>query len=95
MKYKKIYASSKLDVEKINSPIHLPLRPDAVFKKQRASKLPIHLKDKVNSFLDIPEQYEIISPLNKEEQQKGYCFINLVIIFAKGARYLNSLNDEP
>ena len=78
------------------------MKLDAVFKKQRASKVPIHLHGKVNTLLDILEQYEIVSPVNKEEQPKGNTFINLVIILAKGeslkivldARYLNSLIDE-
>ena len=38
------------------SPLHLPSKPDAVFKKQRASKVPIHLHDKINRLLDILEQ---------------------------------------
>ena len=88
--------------KKINSPLHLPLKPDAVFKKQRASKVPFHLHDKVNRLLDILEQYKIISPVNKEEQPKGNTFINPVIGLAKedslkivlDARYLNSLIDE-
>ena len=82
--------------------LHLPLKSDTVFKKQRASKVPIHLHDKVNRLLDILEQYEIISPVNKEKQTKGNTFINPVIILAKGeslkivldARYFNSLIDE-
>ena len=82
--------------------IHLPLKPDAVFKKQKASKVLIHLQDKVNRLLNILEHYEIISPVNKEEQPKGNTFINPVIIVAKreslkivlDARYLNSLIDE-
>ena len=102
LKYSTVYAASKFDVGKISSLLHLPLKPDAVFKKQRASKVPIHLHDKVNRLLDILEQYEIISPVNKEEQPKGNIFINPVIILAKGeslkivldARYLNSLIDE-
>ena len=69
---------------------------------QRASKVPIHLHDKVNQLLDILEQYEIISPVNKEGQPKGNTFFNSVINLAKGeslkkvldARYLNSLIDE-
>ena len=40
------------------------MKPDAVFKKQRASKIPIHLHDKVNRLLDILEQYEIITKIN-------------------------------
>ena len=103
LKYSTVYATSKFDVGIISSSLHLPLKPDAVFKKQRASKVPIHLHDKVNRLLiDILEQYEIISPVNKEEQPKENTFINPVIILAKGeslkivldARYLNSLIDE-
>ena len=102
LKYSTVYATSKFDVGKISSSLHLPLKLDAVFKKQRASKVPIHLHDKVNRLLDILEQYKTISPVNKEEQPKGNTFINPVIILAKGeslkivldARYLNSLIDE-
>ena len=98
LRYPTVYATSKFDVGKINSPLPLPLKPDAVFKKRRASKVPIHLHDKVNRLLDMLEQYEIISPVNKEEQLKRNTFINP----AKGeslkivldARYLNSLFDE-
>ena len=102
LKFPTVYATSKFDVGKISSPLYLPLKPDAVFKKQRASKVLIHLQDNVNKLLDILEQYEIISPVNKEEQPKGNTFINPVIILAKGeslkivldAIYLNSLIDE-
>ena len=52
LKYSTVYATSKFDVGKISSSLHLPLKPDAVFKKQRASKVPIHLHDKVNRLLD-------------------------------------------
>ena len=70
LKFLTVYATSKLDVGQISSPLHLPLKPDAVFKKQRASKIPIHLEDKVNTLLDILGQYEIISPVNKQNNQK-------------------------
>ena len=102
LKHYVIGATSKFDVGKISSLLHLPLKPDAVFKKRRASKVPIHLHVKVNRLLDILEQYKFISPVNKEEQPKGNTFTNPVIILAKGesikivldARYLNSLIDE-
>ena len=97
-----VYATSKFDVGKVNSPLHLPLKPDAIFKKQRASKVPIYLQDKLNRLLDILEQIEIISPVNKQIQPKGNAFKNPLFILAKGesskivldARYLNSLIDE-
>ena len=44
-KYPMVYATSKFDVGKLNSTLHLPLKPDAVFKKQRVSKVQIHLQD--------------------------------------------------
>ena len=83
LKFPTVYATSNCDVGKISSPLHLPLKLDAVFKKQRASKVPIHLQDKVNRLLDILGHYENISPVNKEEQPKGNTFINPVIILAK------------
>ena len=46
IKYSSVCATSKFDVGKVSSSLHLPLKPDAVFKKQRASKVPIHLHDK-------------------------------------------------
>ena len=48
LKYPKVYAAYEFDAGKVNSPLSLPLKPDAIFKKQRASKVPIHLQDKVN-----------------------------------------------
>ena len=77
-----VYATSKFDVGKISSPLHLPLKPDAIFKKQRANKVPIHLHDK-NRLLEILEEYEIIIPLNKKEQPKGNTFVKPVIILDK------------
>ena len=59
-----VYDTSKFDVENKNSRLHLPVKPDAVFKKPRAIKVPIHLQDKVDRILDILEEYEIISPVN-------------------------------
>ena len=58
-----VYATSKIDAGKVNSPLHLRLKLDAVFKKQSARKVSIHLQD--NRLIDILEQYEIISPMKK------------------------------
>ena len=40
-KYPIVYATSEFSVGKVNSSLHLP--HDAVFKKQRGSKVPIYL----------------------------------------------------
>ena len=47
LKYPTVYATSKIDVGKVKSPLHLPLKRDAVIKKQGAIKVPIHLHVKV------------------------------------------------
>ena len=102
LKYPIVYATSKFDDWKVNSSLLLSLKPDAVFKKKWASKVPIQLQDKINRLLDILEQYEIFSAVNKEEQPRWTTFISPVIILFKGeslkialdARYLNSFIDE-
>ena len=33
-----VYATSKFDIGKINSPLHLPLKPDAIFKNRERAK---------------------------------------------------------
>ena len=49
LRYPMVYPTSIFDVGKIiNSPLHPPLKSDAVFKKQRVSRVPIHLQDEVN-----------------------------------------------
>ena len=74
LKYPTNYATSKLDVGKVSSSLYLSLKPDAFLRKQRASKVPIHLHDKVNRLLNTVEQNEIVSPVNKEEQPKSNTF---------------------
>ena len=38
LRYPTVYATSKIDVGKINSPLHLPLKPHAVFKNKEQVK---------------------------------------------------------
>ena len=80
----KLNVTSKFDVEKKNiQPYPYLLNLAHFSKKQRPSKVPIHLQDKVNRLLDILEQSKIISPLSKEQQPKQNTFINPVINLAK------------
>ena len=69
---------------------------------QISKKVPIHLQNKLKRLLDILKQYEVILPVNKEQQIKGNTFINPVTFLAKGeslkivldAQYINSLINE-
>ena len=62
LKYLKVYATSKIDVKKKHSPLHLRRS----FKKQSSSEIPIHVQDVVSGLLNIPEQNGIISSKIKE-----------------------------
>ena len=43
LKFPMVYNTSKFDAGKVITPLNLPLKLDAIFKKQRVSKVPIHL----------------------------------------------------
>ena len=52
-KFKKCYATSKSDVGKIKVELNLPRKATAIFKKQRATRIPHQLQDRVQHLLDI------------------------------------------
>ena len=100
--YRQVYATTKFDVGKTKVKLNLPIKKDAIFKKQRISKVPIHLRERIQKLLDVLEKYDIIAPVNKEQLSPGNTFTNPIIILRKGeslkivldARYLNSMIDE-
>ena len=71
-------------------------------KKQRISKVPIHLRERIQKLLDVLNKYDINAPVNKEQLSTGKTYTNPVIILRKReslkivleARYLNSMIDE-
>ena len=46
LEYKQVYAT-KFDVGKTKVKLNLPMKKDAIFKKQRISKVPIHLGEQI------------------------------------------------
>ena len=65
-KFKKCYATSKFDVGKIKVELNLPLKATAIFKKQRANRIPHQSQDRVQHLLDILTHLDIIAPINKD-----------------------------
>ena len=100
--YKQVYTTTKFDVGKTKVKLNLPMKNDAVFKKQRISKVPIHLRERIQELLDVQKKYNIIVPVKKEQLSTRNTFRNPVIILRKGeslktvlnSRYLNSMIDE-
>ena len=71
---------------------YLLFKSHKIFKKQRASEVPIHLQDKIRRLIDIFEQYETISPVNKEQKPKRKIKINQITIQAKRESFKIVLN---
>ena len=102
LEHKQVYATTKLDVGKTKVKMNLPMKKDAIFKKQRISKVPIHLRVRIQKLLDVLKKYDIIAPVNKEQLSTGNTCTNPVIILRKGeslkidldAQCLNSMIDE-
>ena len=51
LKYKQVYATTKFDVGKTKVKLNLPMKKDTIFKKQRVSKIPIHLRERIQKLL--------------------------------------------
>ena len=51
--YKQVYATTKFDIGKTKVKLNLPMKRDAIFKKQRISKVPIQLRERIQRLLDV------------------------------------------
>ena len=99
IQFRQCYATSKFDAGKIKVELHLPLEATAVFKKQRATRIPLQLQDQV---LNILTHFEFKAPINTDSLDMGNTFINPVIILKKGeslkivldASQLNTMINE-
>ena len=64
--YQNCYATSKFDVGKFKVELNLPLKATAIFKKQRATRIPLQLQDGVQNLLDTLKHFDIIAPVNTD-----------------------------
>ena len=72
LQYKQVYATTKFDVGKTKVKLNLPMKKDAIFKKQRISKVPIHLRERIQKLLDIFKKNTTSSHLlTKNNYQQG------------------------
>ena len=51
--YRQVYATTKFDVGKTKLKLNLPIEKGAIFKKQGISKVPIHLRERIQKLLDV------------------------------------------
>ena len=90
----------KLDVGKTRQKFHVTLKPNVELKRQRSSKVPLHLKDNLEWLLTQLKDADIIREMGDEDEM-GSLFVNPIILIPKidyvklviDARYLNSVTD--
>ena len=95
-----VYSHHKYDIGRTKQKFNIPLIKDAQFKKQRPSKVPFHLRDKLEVLMDELIQAGIIRELDENDDMNSW-FVNPIIILPKkdyvklviDARYLNSITD--
>ena len=97
---KDVYSLHKFDVGKTRQKFHVTLKPNVELKRQRASKVPLHLKDKLEKLLTQLGDADIIREMGDGDEM-GSLFVNPMILMPKNdyvklvtdARYLNSVTD--
>ena len=97
---KDVYSLHKFNVGKTRQKFHVTLKPNVVLKRQRASKVPLHLKDKPEKLLTQLKDADILREMGDDDEM-GSLFVNPIILMPKNdyvklvidARYLNSVID--
>ena len=95
-----VYSQHKFDVGKVRQKFHVTLKANSELKKQRPSKVPLHLKDKLEKLLGQLQEADIIREMG-DDDELGSLFVNPIILMPKAdyvklvidARYLNSITD--
>ena len=95
-----VYSQHKFDVGKTRQKFHVTLKPKAELKRQRPSKVPLHLKEKLEKLLTQLKDADIIREMGDDDEM-GSLFVNPIILMPKhdyvklviDARYLNSVTD--
>ena len=95
-----VYSQHKFDVGKTRQKSHVTLKPNVELKRQRPSKVPLHLKEKLEKLLTQLKDADIIREMGDDDEM-GSLFVNPIILMPKNdyvklvidARYLNSVTD--
>ena len=97
---KDVYFLHKFDVGKTRQKFHVTLKPNVELKRQRASKVRLNLKDKLEKLLTQLKDADVIREMGDDDEM-GSLFVNPIILKPKNdyvklvieARYLNSVTD--
>ena len=86
--------------KKTRQKFHVTLKPNVELKRQRPSKVPLHLKEKLEKLLTQLKDADIIREMGDDDEM-GSFFVNPIILMPKNdyvklvsdASYLNSVTD--
>ena len=93
-----VYLQHNFDVGKTRQRLHVKLKPNVESKRQRPSKVPQHLKDKLEKLSSQLKDAHVIREKGYDDQM-GPLFVNPIILMPKsdyvklvmGAPFLNSV----
>ena len=97
---REVDSQHKVDVGKTRQKFQVKLKPNVELKRQRPSKVPLHLKDKLEKLLTQLRDADIIREMG-DDDELGSLFVNPIILMpksdnvklVKNARVLNSVMD--
>ena len=69
---KDVYCLHKFDVGKTRQKLHVTLKPNVELKRQRASKVPLHLKDKLEKLLTQLKDADIIRKMGDDDEMGSF-----------------------
>ena len=72
---KDVYSLHNFDVAKSRQKIHVTIKQNVDLKRQRASKVPLHLKDKLEKLLSQLNDAHIIREMGDDDDM-GSVFVN-------------------
>ena len=95
-----VSSQHKFDIGQTKQKFHVTLKPNSELRKQRPSKCPLHLKDKLEKLLSQLQDSGIIRETG-DDDELGSLFVNPIILLPKAAyvklvidaKYLNSITD--
>ena len=95
-----VYSQHEFDVGKTRQRFHVTLQPNFDLKRQRPSKVPLRLKEKLEKLLTQLKDADVIRQTGNDDEM-GSLFVRPIILMPKNdfmklvndARYLNSVTD--
>ena len=88
-----VYSQHNFDVGKTRQKFHVKLKPNVEPKRQRSSKVPLHLKEKLEKLLTELKDADIIGEMGDDDEMRSL-FVNPMILMPK-SDYVKLVIDAP